>query len=87
VSECVSAYPKPTPLIYVPRSGWPEEIYLINYIVGLNCGVCMSPESFLAGSWRQCIEDAMNLCPCVDDCEVVMGSDAADEILKWVGAV
>ena len=63
VSECLTAYPTPTPLIFVPRSGWPEESFLVELIERYHCGVRLSEESFVAGAWADVIISAAALRP------------------------
>jgi L-arabinokinase len=49
VSECLAAK---VPLIYVPRSNWPEEKYLIYLLTETySAGLEMSLEHFIAGDW------------------------------------
>jgi hypothetical protein len=57
VSECVV---NKTPLIYVPRSSWPEEVALERYIhsVSPNSALIMPVSAFLDGKWAAFLTDA-----------------------------
>jgi hypothetical protein len=48
VTECLSTSTL-TPLIYVTRTGWPEEKYLIPLLESYNCGINMSQSDFYNG--------------------------------------
>lgn len=57
VSECLVGG---TPLIYVPRIGWPEEDYLeVVLTKDFDAGVAMSLEDFEKGRWGCCIKQAL----------------------------
>lgn len=56
ISESISHN---VPLLYVPRSHWPEEPCLEVYLKQCNGGVKMPAEDFLSGNWRPYIEAAV----------------------------
>ena len=56
VSECVA---HGTPLIYVPRSNWPEEVQVEGYLNSKNAGVRLSPDDFYNGHWKPSIDEAI----------------------------
>lgn len=58
MSECIA---HGTPLLYVPRSSWPEEPYLEQFIVSHNAGIAISEAEFLAGIWGPYLAQALQL--------------------------
>jgi L-arabinokinase len=58
VSECLSAG---TPLIYVPRIHWPEEIFLENILNEYHAGIKMNLEEFQNGLWSIYLEEAYKI--------------------------
>jgi L-arabinokinase len=58
VSECLTHR---TPLVYVPRSQWPEEEPLRVYLEGQSGGVRMPVEAFVTGDWAEYLHAAMKL--------------------------
>lgn len=61
VSECIC---NDTPLVYVPRSHWPEEAYLEGYIAGprgVGRAVRMPLEDFVGGQWEEYLVKAVGL--------------------------
>lgn len=58
VSECLS---NGTPLIYVPRTFWPEESYLETFLADQNYGIMLSEHDFLTGNWIGSINCALQL--------------------------
>jgi L-arabinokinase len=57
VTECLM---HGTPLIYVPRSSWPEEIHAEEFLTRHNAGVKLSPDDFYSGHWSDAITSAWN---------------------------
>lgn len=49
------------PLIYIPRSSWPEEIYLEQYLATTGAGLRMPEESFFGGSWAEYLDTGFNI--------------------------
>jgi L-arabinokinase len=58
VSECLSAG---TPLIYVPRSSWPEECCLEVFLLEHSGGLRMPGEDFFSGKWSEYLQRALDL--------------------------
>lgn len=58
VSECLSSVPV-TPLIYIPRDGWPEEPYLVNILDDNQCGISMPRDQFYSGNWTPYLQQAL----------------------------
>ena len=58
VSECLSSY---TPLIYISRSHWCEEYYLIKLLQLYNAGIEMSYSDFITGNWYEYLDKALSL--------------------------
>ena len=52
VTECLA---HGTPLIYIPRSHWPEEQYVEEYLLSYQAGVKLSAEDFYAGRWKEAV--------------------------------
>jgi len=57
VSECVV---NATPLIYIPRVCWPEEVFLEQYICGLSAhnALLMCSADFMEGNWSTYLDKA-----------------------------
>ena len=58
VSECLV---HGTPLIFISRSCWPEEEYLVKLVSEYNAGFQMSAEDFASGSWGDALDRAVAL--------------------------
>jgi L-arabinokinase len=58
VSECLTC---DTPLVYISRSHWAEEGYLLDYLEANNMGVRMLLSDFDAGEWSKYLADAETL--------------------------
>jgi L-arabinokinase len=58
VSECLTA---DVPLIYVPRSSWPEEACLEDYLLSHQGGLKMPAEAFFSGDWSDYLTRALAL--------------------------
>lgn len=58
VSECLGAG---TPLIYVPRIHWPEEIFLEMILKKKNAGLTISLDDFQEGRWAPFMEEALRV--------------------------
>jgi len=58
LSECLR---HKKPLIYVPRSSWPEENCLITLLETNAGGLCMSTDDFLNGNWSPYLTKALEL--------------------------
>ncbi len=56
VSECLC---HGIPLLFVPRSDWPEEEYLSSFILHYNAGIRTSEADFLAGHWECYLQQAL----------------------------
>ena len=57
VSECIT---HATPLVYVPRSSWPEEEPLRTYLEGHGGGLCMPVDAFVGGEWAPFLSAAID---------------------------
>lgn len=81
VSECLS---HGTPLLYVPRTDWPEEEHLSKFIMGYQAGVRTEEADFLAGKWSQYLNAALELKGkwSVDDLNVTRALDEVEKILN-----
>lgn len=84
VSECLSSTPV-TPLIYIPRDGWPEEPYLINILNDNNCGVSMPRNQFYGGEWSSYLEESIRRKDSLGVYTTSVDSSAADTHLRFVG--
>ena len=49
------------PLIYIPRTSWPEEKYLETYLLDKNAGISMSSKDFFDGLWSEYLKEALFL--------------------------
>lgn len=58
VSECLTHH---TPLVYVPRSNWPEEAPLREYLQSREGGLVMPVDAFVAGDWGAYLHAALTL--------------------------
>ena len=58
VSECLSAG---CPLIYISRSNWSEENYLIQLLQTYNAGFEMTYNDFINGNWIECLDRALSI--------------------------
>ena len=58
VSECLT---HGTPLVYVPRSSWPEEEPLKAYLQSLSGGLEMPVDDFVSGNWASYLHHALTL--------------------------
>jgi L-arabinokinase len=56
MSECLA---HGTPLLYVPRSSWPEEKYLEKFIQSFDAGILLPEKDFLNGQWNSYLEDSL----------------------------
>ena len=88
VSECII---NNTPLIYVPRSGWPEESYLEQYITSNSdhSALKMPVADFVNGSWGNYLDIAYQYKQLLkanqlqdENAVDVIRTDAA---LQWIG--
>lgn len=58
MSECINGQ---TPLVYVPRSGWPEERHVVPQLSLRGCAnVALSPRDFYAGEWTSSVLQVWN---------------------------
>jgi hypothetical protein len=58
VSECLT---HGTPLVYVPRSSWPEEETLKVYLQSFSGGLEMVVDDFVSGNWASYLHNALTL--------------------------
>ena len=58
VSECLT---HGTPLVYVPRSSWPEEEPLKVYLQSFSGGLEMPVNDFVSGNWASYLHNALTL--------------------------
>ena len=93
VSECII---NNTPLIYVPRSGWPEESYLEEYICARSAhnALKMSVYDFIHGNWKAYLDAAVtykqalvNKCASNNSCssDNNLNIVPTDDALEWIG--
>jgi hypothetical protein len=47
------------PLLFVPRTDWPEEEHLSRFIMHYDAGICLSEEQFLSGFWEEAMNTAL----------------------------
>jgi L-arabinokinase len=47
------------PLVYIPRSSWPEEVYLEKYMLEMGGGIAMPEATFFSGNWSAHLERAV----------------------------
>lgn len=57
VSECLV---HGVPLMFVPRTHWPEEEFLEKLVNSYDAGVKLSEENFLSGNWRPSLLEALD---------------------------
>lgn len=84
VSECLSSSPV-TPLIYIPRDGWPEEPFLVSVLNDNQCGVPMPREQFYAGAWTSYLDESLKRKRCGGVYTPPADSPASDVHLRLVG--
>lgn len=92
VSECLASSPV-TPLIYIPRDGWPEESFLVKILDYNNAGIPMRREDFYSGKWDNYLntsllfaKDAQNYQPC-PPYDKITSNTQLDLISRKVGSV
>lgn len=56
MSECLALK---TPIIFIPRSNWPEEKPLINIMRKYGAEVCMQKDEYYSGNWKPYLEAAL----------------------------
>jgi hypothetical protein len=76
VSECVV---NATPLLYIPRPGWPEEHVLLQWLETHNAAVAVEPIRLVSGEFTDLVVRARSLL--VKACGATGASQAADYLL------
>lgn len=56
MSECLR---HGVPLLYVPRTDWPEEEHLSKFIMSYDAGIRITEEEFFKGNWEQYLLQAL----------------------------
>lgn len=83
VSECVNAG---TPLVYVPRVAWSEELFLENMLKDLNAGLAIPFSDFHEGNWQPYLDKAyaMRRSWTIDSSSWAVPGDATASVIKMI---
>lgn len=69
-----------TPLIYIPRTSWPEEKYLESFLLDNRGGISMPSQDFFDGKWSFYLEKALLLKQSL----VLLNSRGEINIIDWL---